>query len=191
MHTYPSPSTSTQTTEMDLRSGSKDLIVPSLMFMSFLHGTFLSSGKPPGRPPNSDLVGETSQSVSPNLDSRGIEEMEDQATVLGGLGQLKSNGDLLPSLLSPPLISRSALREEENGRINLPIHIFGMRNVREEIINMTNTSMEVSLALSLLSSVDLCWKYQLLVEYSKDLHTCMILDDLQQDEGYLVEGGVI
>ena len=76
MHTYPSPRTSTQTIEMDLRSGSKDLTVPSLMFMRILQGTFLSSGKPPGRPLDSDLVGEASQSVAPNLDSRGIGAME-------------------------------------------------------------------------------------------------------------------
>ena len=57
MHTYPSPITSTQTKEMDLCNGSKDLIVPSLVFMSFLHRTFLSSGKPPRRPLDFDLVG--------------------------------------------------------------------------------------------------------------------------------------
>ena len=45
--------------------------------------------------------------------------------------------------------------------------------------------------LSLSRSVDLYWKSQLLVEYSKDLHTCMILDGMQQEEGYLVQGGVI
>ena len=44
--------------------------------------------------------------------------------------------------------------------------------------------------MSLLSSVDLYWKSQPLVEYSKYLHTCMILDDLQQEEGYLFQGGV-
>ena len=66
MHTYPSPSTSTQTTEMDLHSGSKDLIVPSLIFMSILHGKFLSSGKPPRRPPDSDILGEASQSATLN-----------------------------------------------------------------------------------------------------------------------------
>ena len=56
---------------------------------------------------------------------------------------------------------------------------------------MTSTPMDVSTALSLLSSVDLYWKYQLLVEYSKDLHTCMILDGMHQEEGYLVQGGFI
>ena len=80
----------------------------------------------------------------------------------------------------------TTLMVEENGRISLPKHIFGMRNVREEIINMTDTPMEVSSTLSLLNSVDLYWKSQLLVEYSKDLHTSMILYDMQHEEGYLV-----
>ena len=78
MHTYPSPSTSTQTTKMDLHSGSKDLIVPFLMFMRTLHGTFLSSGKPLGWPPDSYLAGEVSHSATPNLDPRGIGVREDQ-----------------------------------------------------------------------------------------------------------------
>ena len=61
MHTYPSHTTSTQKSEMDFHSGSKDFTVPSIMFMRFLHGTLLSSGKPPGRPPNSNFVRKTSQ----------------------------------------------------------------------------------------------------------------------------------
>ena len=66
-----------------------------------------------------------------------------------------------------------------------------MGDVKEKINNMTDISMEVSPTLLLLESVDLYWKPQLLVEYSKDLHTDMILDDMQQEEGYLVHGGVI
>ena len=45
--------------------------------------------------------------------------------------------------------------------------------------------------LPLLSNVDLYWKSQLLVEYSKYLHTGMILYGMHQEEGYLVQGGVI
>ena len=56
---------------------------------------------------------------------------------------------------------------------------------------MTNISIDASSALSLLSSLDLYWKSQLLVDYSKDLHTCMILDDQLHEEGYLVQGGFI
>ena len=56
---------------------------------------------------------------------------------------------------------------------------------------MTSTSMDVSTMLSLLSNVDLYWKSQLLVEYSKYLHIGMILDGTQQEEGYLFQGEVI
>ena len=73
MHTYPAPNVSTQTTKMDLRSGSKDLIVPSLMFMRMLQGTFLPHGKPLGMPLDSDHVGKASQSVG---------SMEEKATTL-------------------------------------------------------------------------------------------------------------
>ena len=61
MHTYPAPNVSTQTTEMDLCSGSKDLKIPSLMFMIMLQGTFLHHGKPLGVP--LDSVGEASPSA--------------------------------------------------------------------------------------------------------------------------------
>ena len=117
--------------------------------------------------------------------------MRDQVTVLEGLGQLKNEGDLLPAPLSPSHFSESVLWEEKNGRISLPTNNFGMFNVKKEINNMTNTSMDVSAVLSLLSSVDPYWKSQLLVEYSKDLHIGMILDGMHQEEGYLVQGGVI
>ena len=98
------------------------------MFGRILQGTFLSSGKPLGRPPDSDLVGEASQSAAQNLDPGGIGAMGDQATVLEGLEQLKSEGNLLPASLSPSLFSESALWEEKIGRISLPKNKFGMRN---------------------------------------------------------------
>ena len=93
------------------------------------------------------------------------------------MGKLKEEGNLLPLSSSPTLISGSALWEEKNGRINLPTHTFGMRDVEERINNMADVLVDASSVLSLLSSVDLYWKSQLLLDYSKDLHTCMILDD--------------
>ena len=39
--------------------------------------------------------------------------------------------------------------------------------------------------------IDPYWKSQLLVDYSKDLFTCMILDDQLLEEGYSVRDGVI
>ena len=131
--------------------------------MRFLHGTFLSSGKPRGRPLDSDLVGKTSQCVAPNLDPRGIGAKKDKATVLRGLGQLKEEGNLLPLSLSPTLISEYVLWEKNNGRISLPTHTFGMGDVKEKISNVEDIPVEVSPALSLLSGVDQYWKYQLLV----------------------------
>ena len=83
------------------------------------------------------------------------------------------------------------LWEEKKGGISLPKNSFGMCNVKEAISNKTSTPMDVLAALSLLSSVDLYWKSQLLVEYSKYLHTGMILDGMHQEEGYLVQGGII
>ena len=78
MHTYPSHNTSTQKTEMDLRSGSKDLIFPSLMFMRMLQGTFIPHGKPLGMSLDPDLVGKASQSAAPKIDQARVGE---QATV--------------------------------------------------------------------------------------------------------------
>ena len=176
---------------MDLCSGSKDLTVPSIMFMRFLHGTLLSSGKPPGMPPDSDFVRKISQHAAPNLDPGGIGALEDKATVLRVLGKLKKEGDHLPLSSSPTLISGSALWEEKNGRNGLPTHTFDIGDVKEESNNMTDISVDVSPTLSLLSSLDLYWKSQLLVDYSKDLHTCMILDDQLHEEGYLVQGWAI
>ena len=82
MHTYPSHNTSTQKTEMDLCNGSKDLTVPSIMFMIFLQGTLLSSGKPLGRPPDSVLVRDISLLDAPKSDPGGMGALEDTATTL-------------------------------------------------------------------------------------------------------------
>ena len=70
-------------------------------------------------------------------------------------------------------------------------HTYGMGDAKEKIKNMTDILVDVSSALSLLSSVNLYWKYQLLLENSKDLHTCMVLDDMLQEEDYLVQGGIV
>ena len=83
------------------------------------------------------------------------------------------------------------VKEEKKGRSDLPTHTFGMRDVKDERSNMTYIPLGASSALSLLGSLDLYWKSQLLVDYSKDLHTCMILDDHLHKEGYLVHEGVI
>ena len=47
------------------------------------------------------------------------------------------------------------------------------------------------IGFSNMGGINMDWKSQLLVDYSKDLHTCMILDDQLHDEGYLVQDGII
>ena len=78
-----------------------------------------------------------------------------------------------------------------HGRNDLTTYTFGMGDVKEESSHMIDVSVDRSLALSLFGSLDPYWKSQLLVDYSKDLRTCMILDDQLHEEGYLVQEGVI
>ena len=56
---------------------------------------------------------------------------------------------------------------------------------------MIDIPIDSSSVMSLFGSVDLHWKSQLLVDYSKELHTSMMLDDQLHEEGYLVHEGVI
>ena len=56
---------------------------------------------------------------------------------------------------------------------------------------MIDTSFQISTTLSLLGSLDPYWKSQLLVEYSKDLFTCKVLDGKVIDGKYRVVDGVI
>ena len=55
---------------------------------------------------------------------------------------------------------------------------------------MKNVLCDRSSMLSLWR-IDIDWKSQLLVDYSKDLSTCMILDDQLHEDGYLVRDEVI
>ena len=79
------------------------------MLMRFMHGTLLSSGKPPRRPPDSDFVGDLSQHDAPSTNPGGMGALEYNDTLLGVLGRLKEEGDLLPTSSLPTLISDSAL----------------------------------------------------------------------------------
>ena len=65
-----------------------------------------------------------------------------------------------------------------------------MGDVKEEDNHMTNVLHDRSSTLSLWR-IDPYWNSQLLVEYSKDIFTCMILDDQLHEEGYSVIDGVI
>ena len=77
------------------------------------------------------------------------------------------------------------------GGMEFSTYTFGMGNVKEESINMADNLFDTLSMLSLLGKLDPYWKSQLLVEYSKDLHTCMILDELLNDESYSILDGVI
>ena len=98
------------------------------------------------------------------------------------LGRLKEERDILPTSSLPTLISDSMLWEDSN----LPISTFGMGDVKEEGSHMKDVLCDKSLALSLWE-IDPYWKSQLLVDYSKDIFTCMVLDDQLHEEGYLVQ----
>ena len=67
---------------------------------------------------------------------------------------------------------------------------FGMGDVRVAGSSMRRASHARSPALSL-RRIDLYWRSQILVKYSKDLGACMILDDLDGDERYMVNDVVI
>ena len=58
---------------------------------------------------------------------------------------------------------------------------FGMRDVKEKDNSMWGASHFRSSALSL-RRIDPYWRSQLLVDYSKDLGACMILDDPEGDD---------
>ena len=65
-----------------------------------------------------------------------------------------------------------------------------MGDFKEEENRMTDALHDSPSVLSLWR-IDPYLNSQLLVEYSKDLFTCMILDDQLHEEGYSVRDGVI
>ena len=65
-----------------------------------------------------------------------------------------------------------------------------MGDVKEESRNMITALHDRSTVLSLLS-IDPYWRSQLLVEYSKDIFACRVLDDQLSDGRYAVMDGVI
>ena len=64
--------TSTQETYLNFHSGSRDMMIPSIMHMRMVYETSLSCGKPPGRPPNPDLVRYVLHHDAPFIDPRGM-----------------------------------------------------------------------------------------------------------------------
>ena len=87
-----------------------------------------------------------------------------------------------------PLLEHGKLQKEQQ-RKNSSIQVcnFGMGDVKEGGNHMIYALYDRSSAVSL-------WRidpFQLLVNYSKDIFTCMILDDQLLEEGYSVKDGVI
>ena len=67
---------------------------------------------------------------------------------------------------------------------------FGMMDFKLLGSSMRRASYAISPMMSL-RRIDPYWRSQLLVEYSKDLCACMILDGLDGDERYMVDDMVI
>ena len=132
-----------------------------------------------------------SQHVAPLIDPGGLGTLGGHGTTQRVLGRLKEEGDILPLSSLPTLTSDSALWQKQQGKdSSLPTCIFGMGDVKEEENHMTYDLHDSSSTFSLWR-IDPYWNSQLLVEYSKDLFTCMILDDQLHEEGYSVGYGVI
>ena len=56
---------------------------------------------------------------------------------------------------------------------------------------MTGASFQIPTTLSLLESLDPYWESKLLVEYSKDLFTCKVLDGQAIAGNYKLVDGII
>ena len=78
----------------------------------------------------------------------------------------------------------------DSGGVKILEDSFGMGDVKVAGSRMRRASYARSPALSL-RKIDPYWRSQLLVEYSKDLGACMILDDLDGDDRYMVDDVVI
>ena len=88
---------------------------------------------------------------------------------------------------SPLLLEHEQLHDGHGSHLEDEI---GMGDAKGEDNNMWITSHSRSPTLSL-RRIDPYWRSQLLVEYSKDLGACMILDDPEGDDRYMVDDEVI
>ena len=130
------------------------------------------------------MVRDASHFEAPLIDYRRVETLEEVDTILRYLGGLKEERGILSTSSLPTLILDSMLWQKQKGKDNnLPTCIFCVGDVKKEDDHMTDALHERSSALSLWR-IDPYWNSQLLVEYSKDLFTCMILDDQLHEEGY-------
>ena len=75
--------------------------------------------------------------------------------------------------------------------IHTPTCGFGIEHVKEESYDVIGASFQISTMLSLLGSIDPYWESQLLLEYSKNLFTCKVLDGKMMYGRYRVVDEVI
>ena len=137
------------------------------------------------------MMRDASHVEAPFIDFRGVETLGDSFTALRVLGRLKEGRTFLSTSFVLTLILDFALWQKQQGEdSNLPACIFGMGDVKEEDSHVTYVLCDRSSTLSLWR-IDPYWKSQLLVDYSKDIFTCMILDDQLHEEEYSVRDGVI
>ena len=160
-----------------MRSEGKDKVFNSYMQFTLDIDVSLHGGIPPRRPPDQEMRRHVSHDDAPFIDPGGMGALGGRGTTLRVLGRLKEEGDILPTSSLPTLISNSAPRKEQHGKDrNLPIYDSGMGYVKEKGNHMTYFLCDRSSVLSLWK-IDPYWKSQLLVDYSKDIFTCMILDE--------------
>ena len=89
-------------------------------------------------------------------------------------------------------LEKDQLQERQQKKVgNTPTCEFDIKHVKEESHHMKNASFHTSTALSILGSLDPYWESQLLMEYSKDLFTCKVLDGKAIYLEYKVVNGII
>ena len=80
-------------------------------------------------------------------------------------------------------LEKDQLKERQQKRVgNTPTCDCDIKHAKEESHLMTNASFQTSTTLSILGSLDPYWESQLLMEYSKGLFTCKVLDGQAMDE---------
>ena len=104
--------------------------------------------------------------------------------------------DIFQKKIDLPILQSCLAQDQLQGRqqgwsFNTPTCDFGIKHVKEEKYDVIANSFHNSTMLSLLKSLDPYLESQLLVEYSKDLFTCKVLDGKIEYRRYKVVDGVI
>ena len=80
---------------------------------------------------------------------------------------------------------------QQKGDYDTPTCDFDIKDVKEGSHRMAGVSFQTSTVLSFLESLDPYWDSQLMMEYSKDLLTCGIINGEVKVERFRVVDGVI